>query len=472
LKEDGTSLPAAELPFALALHTGEPQSGVVVGLQKPGEEITWLLMNSVPLFRPNERTLYRVMTTFINISQRKRLEDQLRQSRIAEQQANELKSQFLANASHEIRTPLNGILGLSELLSETSLTAEQKDLNDSIIDSGRSLLRIINDILDLSKIEAGKLSLSPRKLDFPSCVSRLVRPFEFAAKTKGIEFSVTMDSAPALVMCDDVRLGQILSNVIGNAIKFTEQGGVSLRVQVLRSTSSNQFVRFEVKDTGIGIGYETAHRLFQPFAQGNRVSGGTGLGLSIAQRLTELMGGVINFVSAPGQGSTFWIDLGFPLVQADGVTLAIPEDSGVATLPRLTGAVLVVEDNLVNQKLIGRILEKVGCSYQMALNGADALKMLRSQRFDLVLMDCMMPVMDGYEATRLIREGIVPHAASIPIIALTANVIEGAPQLCKEHGMNEFVPKPLDREMLIGALKKYLRVAETRQPSPEAMDLG
>jgi len=467
VREDGTILPAPDLPFAVALRTGEPQSGVVMGLQKPGGDVAWLLVNSVPLFRSQEPVPYRILTTFTDITQRKRLEDQLRESKRAEQQANERKSQFLANASHEIRTPLNGILGLSELLSETSLTEEQKDLNSSILDSGRSLLRIINDILDLSKIEAGKLSLSPRTLDLAGCVSRLVRPFEFTAKTKGISLSAIIDPVPSLVMCDDLRLGQILSNMIGNAIKFTERGGVSFRVQMLRSTASAHFVRFEVKDTGIGISYETAHRLFQPFTQGERVAGGTGLGLSIAQRLTELMGGVINFVSSPGQGATFWVDLGFPIAHREGASSALPDDSVVISLPRLAGAVLVAEDNLVNQKLIGRTLTKLGCTYRIVSNGVEALGALQSESYDLILMDCMMPVMDGYETTRRIRDGLIPQAVRTPIVALTANAIDGERERCLQCGMDGFIAKPVDRGELVANLLRYLKPADEgtqRQP--------
>lgn len=457
VRENGSAFDPEKSPEVLALRTGEPQSGVVMGLKKPGGELLWLLVNSVPLFRPHERTPYRVMTSFNDITQRKRLEDQLRESRYAEQQANERKSQFLANASHEIRTPLNGILGLSELLSETSLSLEQQELNQSIVDSGRSLLRIINDILDLSKIEAGKLALTLRSINLASFISRLARPFELAAKSKGIRFTVQVDPLPSAVCCDELRLGQVLSNIIGNAIKFTDHGGVHLRVQLLQTSSAGYFIRFEIRDSGVGIEEQTARELFQPFAQGEHVFGGTGLGLSIAKRLTELMNGTINFVSAPRQGATFWVDLLLPPSHDRDVELMPFVSPKPLALPRLGGTVLVAEDNLVNQKLISRILDKVGCSYRIVSSGRAVLEALRSESYDLILMDCMMPEVDGYEATRRIRSGEVPKSLSTPIVALTANAIEGERERCLGCGMDGFIPKPIERDQLAGYLQRYLK---------------
>ncbi len=393
--------------------------------------------------------------------------------------ASRLKSEFLATMSHEIRTPLHGVLGSLELLEGTSLDAEQGSYVTMAAHSGALLLAIVNDILDFSKIEANRIELDDARFDLRALCTDLVASFADDARRRGLSLQLHLaDDLPQLVAGDPTRLRQVLVNLVGNALKFTPQGSVSLTVS---ATVEGERVRcrYEVRDTGIGLAPEVLPRIFEAFRQADgsttRRFGGTGLGLAICERLVHLQGGAIGVESEPGRGSVFWFELPAAWWAARASASAAPVEVSGASMPANDAGevppamrVLVVEDNPVNQRVIARMLEKRGCAVTVAENGARALDALEHARVDLVLMDCQMPEMDGFEATRRIRARERERGGHVPIVALTANAARGDQERCREAGMDDYLTKPL----VPGALDTVLRgiARASSHPGPAHRD--
>lgn len=395
---------------------------------------------------------------FQDITERRRLDDLLRAATAEAEAANAAKSAFLANMSHEIRTPLNAVIGLAHLLQRTPLSVEQSPYVQNILLSGKALLGIVNDVLDLSKIEAGEMRVERTLFSLRDISSSLQALFEQQARDKGLALTLSPQaSLPDALWGDPTRLRQILVNLLGNAIKFTERGIVGLNIYAKASQEGHCRLRFEVRDSGVGISQEALSKLFAPFAQADasttRRFGGTGLGLSICKHLAELMGGELGVQSVPGQGSCFWVDLPFELGDAAQIEIrSEARDSG----PRLSDIrVLLVDDSDINLQVAGRLLELEGAQVQLARDGSEALRLVQQQAdFDIVLMDVQMPVMDGLEATKRIRE--LPDRAGLPIVALTAGNTDSEHRRAREAGMQDVLPKPIDPELLVQGVRRLL----------------
>jgi PAS domain S-box-containing protein len=466
--------------FSLLLKNKQPITYENKNISKQGKEY-WVITTLTPVFAKNGE-LVRIIAIDSDITQRKQMEEELlTANKIAEhslwkgnraltelmqakkelEESMKVKEQFLANMSHEIRTPMNAIIGFTDLILKTKLEREQQQYIAAIKTSGENLLVIINDILDFSKLQSGNITLEEIEMHLGKLVPALVEFMLPKSVEKNIKLSAKIDkNIPECLIGDPTRLNQILLNLVGNAIKFTAKGEVKITVDLLSKTNTHAIVKFSVSDTGIGISNDKLSYVFQGFTQASnsttRKYGGTGLGLTIVKQLIELQGGSVSVMSEEGKGSVFTFQIDFKM-GADQTIERIqePDENVDDHIPDLN--ILLVEDNLLNQILATKVLNDWKWSVQVAENGVLALKQIDKTNFDLVLMDIQLPEMDGYEATRNIRQNADPIKSGVPIIAMTAHAMAGESEKCIHAGMDEYVSKPFDAKALYNKIITVLK---------------
>ncbi len=378
----------------------------------------------------------------------------LRRARGAAESASRAKSAFLANMSHEIRTPMNGVLGMADLLRQTPLSAEQRELATTIRESGEALLELLNEILDLAKVEAGKLELRLSPVSLLAQLNEVERLFRARAAEKGISLRISaLTDDPLVVSADELRLRQILVNLVSNAVKFTDHGEVNIGLSIEAKGPETIVAQVTITDTGIGISPADQARLFEVFTQAQDKAashrGGSGLGLAISRRLAELMGGNVTLNSREGEGSTFTLTL--PFARAAALPASVFVEAGS---PAASARILVVEDNPVNRRVLQLMLERLGCNSTLVTSGEEALAITSTQTFDLILMDWQMPGMDGIATAQALQQRW-SEAERTPIIAITANAMQGDREICLAAGMADYLTKPIDLANLSAAIERW-----------------
>lgn len=426
-----------------------------VQMKKKSGELVWMMVSSASIYNEfNEAT--GTLEVHLDITERKKFEDELRTAKQKAEASNFAKEKFLANMSHEIRTPLNAINGLTDLLFDLRPSKAQKDYLSAIKTSSDNLLVIINDILDYSKIETGNLSLEEVGFDLKKTISSQMQAFKLKAMENSVDLRLVEDDRVSEVLIgDSVRIGQVLTNLLGNAIKFTPNGTVALAYELLESDKESNLIEFQVIDNGVGIDKENLQEIFQSFKQEDdsisRKFGGTGLGLAITKQLVELHDSKLKVESQKGLGSTFSFKVRFKVGKKTDLPVDDRINKGDLAFENLT--ILLAEDHEINQILACNLLEKFGAKVEVAENGREVLKMLMKKPYDVVLMDMQMPKMNGLTATRSIREKM---GLKIPIVAVTANVLPSERQKCFDAGMNGYVAKPYDPEVIVDAIAKVV----------------
>jgi PAS domain S-box-containing protein len=453
----------------LAANQAGQSYGQEFRLVLPDGSTRWVQGRSA-VVRDQDGRLMATVGTVDDVTERRRVQQELHDAKEAAERANRAKDLFLANVSHELRTPLNGVLGMADVLLETRMTNEQRDLTHTVRNSGQTLLNVVNDILDLSRIEAGTFRLECAPFDLRQTVSNATALLQIQAKAKGLQLEVEYaQRIGSLFVGDADRIQQILVNYLTNALKFTDRGGVTLHVEAEPAENGSTRLRLAVSDTGPGISDEAQQMLFRPFTQvdasSTRRHGGVGLGLAISKRLAELMGGRVWVTSELGRGSNFFLELELmsPAVvtaRSDSEDLQhpgeMPEPATVGADGVRHGRLLLAEDNAINQKVAKHLLGKLGWTVDIVADGASALERVQQNRYAAILMDCQMPKVDGYMATSMIRsyEARRPGVRT-PIIAVTAHAMAGDRDRCLEAGMDDYVAKPLQMENLRRVLGRW-----------------
>ncbi len=408
-----------------------------------------------------------------DITEQKRVKEALLQAKLVAEEANNSKSLFLANMSHEVRTPMSTVLGMIDLTLDTDLNEEQRENLKTAKDAAENLLGLLNDILDLSRVESGKMRLETIEFNLPNVIKSICKALSVLAQNKNLELKLNIDhNVPELLLGDPVRIRQILVNLINNAIKFTHKGYIETKVKAASVSEKNCELIFSVTDTGIGIPEDKHDLIFEVFTQADdsttRRYGGTGLGLAICKRLVEMMGGHIWVKSKEGEGSTFSFTCSFKIAEKKAVRVTTPEDQqALEAGQKLTEElfILLAEDNLVNQKITVKLLEKRGWKVETVENGKDVLDRIGQKSYDVILMDTHMPILDGLETTKIIREDEKKTGQHIPIIALTARVMEEDRQRCLKSGMDEYLPKPIDRKKMYEVIENITKNNNQRKSS-------